>query len=572
MIKDEIIKIISQVSGSKLPVVLAEPPRPELGDYSLPVFELAKEAGKNPVEYAKNLQTKILKKVDNKSIIRDVQAAGPYLNIFVSGEKLVREILAGKPEKKKAKGQVALDVFQANPLKQFHIGHLRNAVLGEAIRRLVESQGYKTATYSYSGDVGVHVAKWLWYYKNFYHGAVPKKNFTEWAGELYAQASAKIGEKKEYDEEVNKLNRLIDQRDKSIVKLWQQMTKASYAASWQIAKELECQVNYSFPESVCELPGKKFVQEKIKQGKLKLDQGAWGLDLSAFDLGFFILLKSDGTALYQTKDLGLAQLRNKKIGKYDKCLMVVGSEQEYYFRQLFKIFEILKHPDAGKCQHVPHGLVSLKDGKMASRLGNVISYEELRDKTIAKILQAINEKNSALKNKDQVAKVIALGALKFSLLQVDRLRPVAFDWEQALSFEGNSGPYLQYTYARIRAIERKALAAPKPRRSEAKAGEGGRNQKINFDLLANTEELGLIKIMGKFGEAVDKAAEAYQPYLLANYLLSLAGEFNHFYHQCKVIDPEHPETSQARLFLIAKVAEILQAGLKLLAIGVVEEM
>ncbi|MFA6533603.1 MAG: arginine--tRNA ligase [Patescibacteria group bacterium] len=569
-LKQKLTSELAKVLGEE--VLLVAPPRPEMGDWSLPVFALAKKQGQNPVELAKELVSRF--KAVKSSALNSAVAAGPYVNFSFPAAELAAEVLAEKIcPLKKLKQKIALDVFQANPLKEFHIGHLRNAVLGESIRRLLEWQGYTTATYSYSGDVGIHVAKWLWYYQNFYEGEVSKEHFTHWAGGLYAAAVAKAAEKPEYESEIKEMNQLVDARDKKIIKLWREMTGKSYAASWQIAKELGCRVDYSFPESQCEGPGKKFVQAAIKAGKLKLDQGAWGADLNEWDLGFFILLKSDGTAIYQTKDLGLAILRNKKIGRYAKCLMVVGSEQEYYFHQLFKTFEVLGLPDAGKCQHVPHGLVSLKAGKMSSREGNVISYDELRDKTQEKVLAAINEKNPALKDKEKAARVVADGALKFSLLKVDRTRPVAFDWDEALSFEGNSGPYLQYTYARIRAVERKSLKHKniKTPLRFASAGQALK-QKPNHSLLNNAEGVRVIKIFGGFAEAVAKAAGEYQPYILANYLLNLSAEFNHFYHECRVVDAEQPAVSQARLALVGKVAEVLKAGLEILGIGVVEEM
>jgi arginyl-tRNA synthetase len=574
-IKEEIIKLLQTAVGKSTKVVLTTPPRVEMGDFSFPCFELASKKEKNPVELAKEISEKISQVINQSKSLREVQAVGPYVNFFASQEKLVAETLRTQDLglRTQKKGKVVLDVFQANPLKIFHIGHLFNAVLGESIRRLLEFTGYKTVTYSYSGDVGVHVARWLWYFKNFYHGRVPEHEFNKWAGEIYAESGIEMTKKLKYEKEVNDINQLIDRRDKSIAPLWKKLTQKSYAASWEIAKELGCRVDYSFPESVCEGPGKEFLNSKfqIPNSKIKRNEGALGVDLGE-KLGFFILLKSDGTALYQTKDLGLATLRHQKIGQYEKCLFVVGSEQEHYFKQLFKTIEILDHPDKKSEKiHVAHGLVSLKEGKMASRLGNVVSYDELRDETFKKILGEIEKKNPGLKNKKAVAMKVTLAALKFSLLKSDRLKNIKFDWEEALSFEGNSGPYLQYTYARIQAIIKKAKKQ-KIKPSGAGSGSAGKAKNINYNLLTNIEEVRLVKVLGKFGEKIEQAAAEYQPYVLAQYLLELAAEFNHFYHQCRVVDLEHLAISQARLVLINKVAEVLEQGLALLGIEVVEEM
>lgn len=560
-VEQQLIELIKGEIGQATPVVLTIPPTVEMGDFSWPLFELAKSKQTNPAALAKELAAALAPEVSRSTILRSVQPAGPYLNFFVEPSLLVRQALETRYKPAKGKGKIILETFQANPLKLFHIGHLRNAVTGESIRRLLTYAGHNVIPYSFSGDVGIHVAHWLWYFQKFYHGDIPKKEFTKWSGEIYTKAVNKAKENPEYELQVREVNKLLDARDQSIVPLWRRMVSRSYTDFKHIARELDCRVGKGFRESVCEAPGKKFIEQKIKAGKIRQDDGAWGIDLDQWQLGFLILLKSDGTALYQTKDVGLASLRHKVFGNYPLGLLVVGSEQEFYFRQLLKTFEVLEHPDAGRCRHIVHGLVSLKEGKMSSREGNIISYDELRDKTIAKVLSAIEEKNPGLQHKSAVAKKIALGALKFSMLATDRLKNVIFDWSGALSFEGNSGPYLQYTYARIRAIEKKAQS------SKLKA-----QKKFDYNLLTNIEEARLVRVMNGFGASIERAAHEYQPYVVAQYLLQLAGEFNHFYHQCRVVDTEHVAMSRARLVLINKVAEILRVGLGLLGVGIVEEM
>ncbi|MFA5075891.1 MAG: arginine--tRNA ligase [Patescibacteria group bacterium] len=558
-VRDEIIRILQTNLGPGIEVELSEPPQIEMGDFSFACFELAKAAKQNPVQLAAVLREKIVASLSPQGLVREVQAVGPYLNFFIDQEKITTQVLSGPVSFKGSRGTVLMDVFQANSLKAFHIGHVRNAALGESIRRILAFVGYKTKTYSYYGDVGINIARWLWYFEKFYQGAVPKAGFNKWAGEIYAQAAQKVAEKPEYEAECQEYNRRLDQRDPKLVKIWKKLCAQSYAGSQEIKKELNCQVDYFFPESVCEAPGKKYVQAQIKAGKLKKDQGAWVIDLDKYDLGVFILLKSDGTALYQTKDYGLAELRRKKVSNFTKLLFVVGSEQEFYFRQLFKSMAVLGYPGWDRNYHVAHGLVSLQDGKMASRLGNVIVYEDLRNETIKRVLAEINKRNASLKNKAKVAEVVAFGAIKFAMLSVDNTRPIKFDWDAVLDFEGDTGPYLQYTYARIRSISRKS-------------GHKKLVAKVDYSLLANIEERRLIKVLSRFSNVITKAADEYRPSLIANYLLNLASEFNHFYHACKVIDQTQPKLMSARLVLIDKVASTIQSGLALLGIETVEEM
>ena len=552
LVKDEIVKEFEK-AGVKNPRV-EKPPQGIDADLAFPCFELAKEWKKNPVEIAKDLAKKL--RVKN---IKEIKATGPYVNFYIDwdsiGQTVLEKILKEKSKYGSAsvKENIIMDVYQANPFKSFHIGHVRNAVLGESVRRLLEFTGRKTTTVTYNGDVGVHVARWLWYYNNFYKGPVPKENFTKWAGQIYAESSKKMEEDKRYEDEMNEVNRMLDKRDPKIIEEWKKLRQMCYESYEKIAKEMKIKVDNNIPESKCEEPGKALVKELYSEGKLVKSEGAIGIDLKNYNLGFFILLKSDGTALYSTKDFGLRQLKSK-LGKFDKFVYVVGSEQDLYFQQLFKAYEMLGFSH-GEHFHLSHGLVTLKEGKMSSRLGNVVLYEDLRDEMVKMALDQIEQKNPDLKNKKNIAKKVAFAAIKFQMLGIENHKLIKFDWDQALDINGRSGPYLQYAVVRAKKVLDKE------------------NPPIKFDssLLKEKIEIDVLKTLGEFPESVKKSADYYSPYILCNYLFDLAKKFNSFYQSVQVLKSEDKH-KYARLALVKAVSIVLENGLDLLGIEVPDEM
>ena len=543
--------LLKEDIAKELDVPVEEIEEPEkYGDLAYPCFNLAKKMKKSPNEIAKELAGKL--KIDN---IERVEATGPYVNFYVDWSKFSKSLLEsidknyGSWEEKET---VMMDVFQANPFKSFHIGHIKNAATGETIRRLLEKTGRKTVTVNYNGDVGIHVARWLLYYNRFCNNEVPE-DFTRFSGEIYAKSSQMAKEDPKFEEDAQELNRKLDRRDPSIVKQWKTLRDLCYKDIERIRKELDVKVDAVIPESECEEPGKKTVLRLLKEGKLTKSEGAIGIDMEKYDLGFLILLKSDETAIYATKDVGLLLLKQEKF-KFDRMIYVVGSEQNFYFKQLFKAFDLLGLYPIEKSKHVSHGLVTLKEGKMASRLGNVVTYEELRDVMVKKMMEEIQKKNPDLENKDETAKKIALGAIKFQMLDMENNKTIKFDWESALDVEGRTGPYLQYSAVRALNILKKD-----------KVG--------NYDssLLKEEAELKLLKKMAMFPEVVKNATDNYSPNIIANYLFEISQDFNHFYQTLQVLKAEE-KLKMARLKLVESVMRVLSIGLYLLGIPVLEKM
>ncbi len=550
-LKAEIEKAVEKIAGKKLALKEAEEGH---GDFALPCFELAREMKKSPQAIAEDFAKKIGGTVGGVA----PRAEGGYLNFYIDWSRFGQSLLEsidGKYGKGKSGKTFLVDTFQPNPFKAVHIGHLRNGSLGDSIRRILEFGGNRVTTVSFMGDVGAHVAKWFWYYNKFYKGGMPEKDVSRWAGQIYAEATKKMEDKEEYKKEVQEVNKKLDERGPGITKQWKELRDVFFDDFMRIAKELGLRLDGYIPESMTEGLGKKLAMKFFNEGKLKKSDGAIVIDLQKYGLGVFLLLKSDGTALYSTKDLGLFELKREKY-KFDESLYVVASEQDFYFRQLFKAFEVLGLPGWEKCYHVSHGIVKLQEGKMSSRLGTVVLYEDLRDEAIKRVLKIIEEKNPELADKEVVAKKIALGALKFTMLSVENSRDIVFDWERVLDFEGRSGPYLQYAYARTCGILR----------------EGGRIKDFDASLLADESEKALMRKLAQFPNAVAGAAKDYSPHIVTNYAIELAQAFNTFYNKLSVLKAETPELRSARLKLVEATGIVMKSGLFLLGIEALERM
>jgi arginyl-tRNA synthetase len=546
----------TRFSKEKLSSLLTVPPDSKLGDYAFPCFVL----GKNPKEAAEKLK----KKIKLSKFLSKIETVGPYLNFFVNQAILAEEVLKkvfkekGRYGSGKSKKEtVMVEFFHANTHKGVHIGHLRNISLGAAICNLQEAIGKKVIRVNYQGDIGPHVAKCLWGYLHF-KGKEPKQHKGIWLGKIYTKASQKIKGKLKFEQEANELNKKIYQHDKSIEPLWKKTRKWCLDDFEYFYKQFGVKFNRLYFESETVEIGTKIAKQLLKQKIAKESEGAVVVDLNKYGLGIYVAITGQGTGTYQAKDLGLAQLKLKEF-KFDKSLHVVGSEQQLYFKQIFKTFELMKSPLAKKSQHISYGLVMLPEGKMSSREGTMILYNNLYSELMRLSKQEIKKRHKRLSQKEieKRAQMITFGALKYSMISRENQRDITFDWERSLDFEGDTGPYIQYAHARCASILRKA------------------NQKLNtnahFESLNTEHEKKVIIHLFKFPETVLLSAEQYKPYLIAKYLLDLAQYFNEFYHNCPVIS-ELTEVMHARLLLVDSVRQVLENGLNLLGIEAPKKM
>jgi arginyl-tRNA synthetase len=559
-IKSEIIEEVNKKLGSEIVENddLAYPPNDDMGDLSLPLFKTAKATGKNPAMMAKDLTGIKLEAVSG------ISTAGPYLNFKLSKKYLSEGVLNEIEEQGKNYGKkepeggkkIMIEYSNANTHKEYHIGHLRNLCFGDAVSRLLSANGYESIPVSYINDFGIHVAKTLWAYMEYYKDAELPENKGEFLGQVYVRASTESKDNKTAKQLIEVIMKKIETCSGEEFDLWQKTRQWSIDQFSRIYDELGIEFEKIYYESEVIDEGREVVDDMIKKGILKVSQGAVIADLEEYGLGVLMFLRSDGTALYPVADTALARQKTKDFGP-DESVYVTDIRQSLHFKQLFKVLEL--YGIKNKMTNLGYEFVKLPSGMMSSRSGNVITYAELRDELLDKAREETAARHEDWNERKigATARAIAVGAMKFEMLKVGSGQIIVFDINKALSFSGHTAAYLQYTCARIKSIFRKA-------------GEVG--QKIDHGLLAEKEEAGLLLLMAKYPETVVRAGQYYDPSEIAKYLFELAQAINDYYHKIPVIKAENEDIRNARLALLSSAMRVMENGLELLGIETVEEM
>jgi arginyl-tRNA synthetase len=518
--------------------------------------------------------------------IQAIRAERAYLNAYFEtstyATRVVEAVLREGAEFGKGTARperVMVEYAQPNTLHSFHIGHARNVVLGESLARLVQFAGFETIRASYPGDIGLGVITCLWGYRRFFAGQEPEGIHArgQWLARIYTESNALLepaaNETAEaaalrvtYDAERRELYRRWDQGDPEIRDLWLQTRRWSLEELEDILRMLDVEIDVFFFESEADLLAKDIVEELVRLGiaedgrpqeavVVKIDQK---LGLTKEKYRTAVLLRSDGTSLYLAKDLALAKMKFEQH-RVDRSLYVVDVRQSLYFQQAFKILELWGFPQAAKCYHLAHGFVTLPEGAMSSRQGNVVLFKDVADEAERRVLGLIAEKNPDLPEdqRGEVARQVGLGAIVYAMLSVDSTKDIVFTWEAALSFEGHSAPYIQNAHVRANSILRKAGAMP---------GE------IAFDYPLSPEEAALIDLISRFPSTTEKAAVEYKPLIMANYAYEVARSFHAFYHAVPVLQAEDSRIRAARQKLTAAARQILATSLWLLDIRAPEVM
>lgn len=562
-IKQALIKIIKELLGA----VVAEadfsvPPTLVQGDLALPCFQFAPAVGQTPVILARDWKNKLEKEPKIKKFIEKIEALGPYLNFFIKEDHLNKELLSAGREKKRLtiSQKIMIEYSQPNTHKEFHVGHLRNACLGAALVNMQRWLGYKVIAANYIGDTGAHVAKCLWNLMKYHGGDTLPENKGQYLGGIYAEAVQKLEADETLGAEVSQIQKDLEAGQADIKKLWQETKKWSLESFYRIYDLLGIKFDVWFWESEEEKAGRKWLEQILRQQKIaeiKKSEGAIIADLRGYNLDVLVLIKSDGNVLYGAKDLPLAKKKFDKF-KIDQSIYVVDNRQSLYLCQIFKLLDLLGYQGREKV-HVPYDFVTLPEGAMASRKGNVVEFEKFYAQVLAKVIPETRQRHkdwSDVRVKFIAAR-IALAAIKFSLLKYDNNSVIVFDVNQALSLEGDTGPYLLYSLARLNSI-----LARTPQEISGR---------VDYKLYETDAEKLLIRQIGSFQEIVERAASDYSAVKLSVYLLELAQKFNRFYHLCPVLQAPD-EIKAARLWLIQRVKAILETGLHLLNIEPVEEM
>jgi len=565
--KEIIVKVLTDLKlgldKQKIFDLIETPPNSEMGDFAFPCFSLAKEMKKNPVEIAKELSKKINEKKLNN--FEKIIATGPYLNFFADkkkfSENILKEVLKTKEKfgfnSENKIGKVMTEFPSPNTNKPLHLGHLRNMTIGESMSRILEFNGNQIFRVNSINDRGIHICKSMLAYLLFGKNKKPDKKSDHFVGDFYVMFAKAVKEKPELEKEAQDMLVKWEGGDKNILALWKKMNKWALDGQDETYKRFGIKFDKTYYESKVYTKGKDIVLDGLKKGIFKKkDDGAIVIDLKDEGLDEKVLLRSDGTSVYITYDLSLAKLKDDDF-KLDGSIYVVGNEQEYYFKVLFLVLKKLGFKFADHLKHLSYGMVELPEGKMKSREGTVVDADDLIDEVMKLSEEDLKERYKDLSKKEieNRALKIALAAIKYKLVRVDIFKNMVFDPKESVSFEGDTGPYLLYSYARANSILKKT-----------------KNKKNDFQIdKVEKSEFELIKKINEFQNVVKESYEKYNPSLVAHYSYGLAQLFNEFYHACSVIDAEK-NCKEFRIALVEAFKITLKNSLNLLGIDVLEEM
>lgn len=561
----ELLSSIKEVNLSKKEVLekLEKPPENEMGDIAFPCFFLAAKLKKNPAAIAKEIAEKASKK--KPSEIEKIEVNGAYINFFTNKniltEKIVKDIIKqkegyGKSDIGKGK-KIVIDFSGPNIGKPMHIGHIRSTILGDSLLRIMEYNGYDSKGINYLGDIGLHIGKLIVAYELWVDKEALKKDPTKELLRLYIKFCDK--EKTDYQEgleeefqgnewtaKAKEKLKLLEDGDEKTHKIWQEILKSSKKGFNKVYEILNVNFHETTGQSLFSKAGKQIITKALKEGKAKIqDDGAVYVEFESLPKKY--VLRSNGTASYITQDIGAAVERFKTY-RFDKMIYITDFRQELHFKQLFAILKKFGYEFSDNLVHLGFGTVNFGNEIMSTRKGKVILLEEVLEKTIQKAKEEIKKR----KTKGDSEK-IGVGAIKYAFLKNEPKKDVNFSWEQALNFDGNTGAYIQYSYARASSIIKKS-------KKKSKA-------ELNHNL--DEKEIGLIKKLSQFKDIIVDSSNQLNPSIITNYAFELSQCFNEFYHSCQVINTKEEEF---RLALVESFRIIIKQSLFLLGIEVMEEM
>lgn len=556
----------------KIQSLLEKPKDNSMGQMSLPVFMLAKELKKAPPQIASEYAQKI--QGLGLSYLQSCEAVSGFINFKFSSEFLMLELqsllnMSQLGHSDQGKGQrLVIDYSSPNVAKPMNIGHLRATVIGQAIRNLAQTQGFEVVGLNHLGDWGVQFGKLAWAYqqwsKEYDFAGAPFKSLFD----MYVRFHDEAEKNPEYDEHGAATFRKLEAGDPEVTELWKMFVDISlkeYQKLWdRLGVKHDLVKGESFYSDQLEETIKKIEAKEI----LQLSQGAYVVDVGE-DMPPCLIKKSDGASLYATRDLASAIYRHDVL-KCDVNLYVVGVDQTLHFKQVFKVLEMMGYEWAKQCHHISFGMYRFKNiGKMSTRKGRAIFLEDVLNKSVELAKEIIEEKNPELKNKDQVSEQVGVGAIIFNDLINDRVRDVDFDWDRILDFEGDSGPYIQYSAVRCKSVLRKY-------RTDKNISDADFNEQMqNFDvknLKLETEEVLLSSLLLSYGQVLTDSYDKFKPSILASYVLDVAKTYNSFYNKLRILTAEDPKDIAKRVYLTYCASQVLTEGLGILNIQTPEEM
>ena len=565
--KKEIAKIIGsivKIDDKEIKKMVEKPANNEMGDFSFPCFKLAKELKKSPMIIAQEICEKM--KLDAE-VFEDIEIVNGYINFFVNKERIIKEVLEEVSNKKEEYGKSTLGAGQniiveyssPNIAKPFHIGHLRNTVIGSSLYNMYKYLGYNTIGINHLGDYGTQFGKMIEGYKRWGQEYNIDENPIEELTKIYVR----INDLCKKDEDVLKACRdnfkKLEDGDPYCTEIWNKFREVSLNEFNRIYELLGVKFD--------SLNGEAFYSDKMPEveellrnsGRLVKSEGAEIIDLEEEKMGVCMIKKSNGSTTYATRDLAAILYRTRTYD-FDKCLYVVAYEQNLHFKQIFEVAKLLGIDEKyiKGLQHIPYGMVHLKSGKMSTREGNVIKVEDLLKESIARVKQIIKEKNPEMENLEENARKIGIGAVVFNNVATTIIKDQIFDWDTILNFNGETGPYIQYTYVRTNSVLNNSNGVKDVK-------------KIDFSVLTDKESLEVVKKIYEFNNVIENSVDKNEPSLLARYLLELAKNYSTFYNNNKIL-VEDEKTKDARVFLTYSVGIVLKIGMKLLGIEMPDKM
>ena len=570
-VRNDIVDILKKAGVEAAPADIVVPPDSKMGDFSLLLFALAKERKMAPGALAKEL-ARALKPA---GLVERIEAVGPYVNFFLNASALAKSLFDSMHKegdqygasKTGAKKKYMVEFSCANPMKAFHLGHLRNTITGESVSRILENAGYNVLRINYQGDIGMHIAKSLWGVQKLheeFERVLPKslEERVAFLGRAYAYgAQAFDNEKDEIAKQsILALNKKIYAHDESVRELYEITRGWSLEKFETIYERLDTRFDEFYFESEMWKRGLEIVQEFLKKGIFKQGDGAIIFPGSEYGLHDRVFITSEGNPAYEAKDLALSERRHTKHHP-DKIIHVVGKEQTEYFKVVFKAIEFTLPESKGKEYHLPGGFLQLKEGKMSSRTGNVVLAESLLDDARQAVIEIMKEHEVA--KRDEVVNAVSDATVKYAILKNHVSADMLFDMKESVSLSGDSGPYLLYIVARIKSILRKSQITNNKLQTNAKS---------QLPKSVEPAEKQLLLTLARFPEVTEEAAQSYDPSRIAHYVFDLAQTFNAFYHDCPVLQAEDAAVRDFRLHLISTTAAIMSKGLFLLGMKTVEEM
>lgn len=570
--KEEIAKLIAaevtDLELSEIQSMIEVPQDSKMGDYAFPCFKLAKVMRKAPPLIAKNIAEKI---ADNE-IFEKVEQVNAYVNMFISKEEFVKDVVEDVLEKGEGFGRseigggktVIVEYSSPNIAKPFHIGHIRSTVIGNSIYKIYDALGYNVIRINHLGDYGTQFGKMICAYRHWGNKEDVINEPIKTLLGYYTKFHEEVEKHPELDDEAREIFTKLEHGEPKEVELWQWFRDESLKEFNRVYKMLGIEFDSYNGESFYSDKMPRFVKELEEKGLLEESRGAHIVDLEKYGLGVALITKSDGSTLYITRDIAAAVYRKETYDFY-KNIYVVASQQNLHFQQWIQILELMGYEWARDCVHVPFGLVSLEDGTMSTRHGRVVFLEDVLNRAVEQTKEIIREKGVNTDNIDETARQVGIGAVIFNELSNNRIKDYVFSWSKVLDFNGETGPYVQYTYARCASVLRNAgEEAVKKAMEKGLAG-------VDAKYLTGESSYALAKLLYRLPQVVAEAGEKFEPSFVTRHIVDIAQSFNRFYHDEHIL-VDNEEEKAAKLALVISAKTAIKNGLALLGMEAPERM